>query len=82
MQSVEINVTVKLDLSPIIQPGSLQRSVVHLKAGHAHDMQWRKRCGTQAGDIAGVWRDLRFIQRDMKHYRLVLSILYAAKFII
>ena len=50
-------------LRPVIEAGSLQRAVVHAKAGDADDVQRHVGRGTQSCDVAGVGWDLRFDER-------------------
>src|SRR5262245_34999954 len=64
---IQIDMSMELDLGPVVESGTLQGAVVHLKACNSYDMQRREGRGAEPSDIARIRRDLRFIQCDMKH---------------
>lgn len=57
---------------PIIQTGTFERTVIHPKPGWPDNMKTRTGRGAKPGDIARVWRYLRFVKCDMQHLYLVL----------
>src|SRR5262249_27971388 len=59
---------------PVIEPRAAQRAVVGAEAEAADQVQHRARGGAQAGDVAGVGRDLRFPQGHVQHARLPTSL--------
>ena len=61
----EVDVTMKLDLVPIIEPSPLQCAIVHPEAGNAHNVKRRSRGRAQPCYVAGVGRDLGFVQSDV-----------------
>ncbi len=59
--------TVQVYLVPVIDGGAAHRALAEREAGTADDVQGRAGGHTQANDIAGVGRDFRFQQCDVKH---------------
>ena len=51
----------------VVQPGAAQLGIFHGKAQRLDQVQVAPCIGGQANDIAGVGRNLRLIQHDMKH---------------
>jgi hypothetical protein len=52
---------------PIIQTGASQFAVIQHESQGMYEVQSSAGIGTKAYDIAGVGRDLRLVQHNMKH---------------
>lgn len=52
----------------VIQAGTLELAVIQRKAERMEQMQTAAGIGAKAYDIAGVGRNLRLIQDNMKHF--------------
>jgi hypothetical protein len=50
----------------IVQAGAAQPLVVDLETERMHEMQRTARIGAQAYDVAGVGRDFRLVEDDVK----------------
>jgi hypothetical protein len=53
----------------IVEPGALQLPVFHGEAERLDQMQARAGIGREADHVAGVRRDLRRVEHDLKHER-------------
>jgi len=62
--------TAPIHLRPIIDARAPQGLVIQTKSKPADQVQGCPRRGAEAGDVAGIGRDLRFPQSDMKHGRV------------
>ena len=51
----------------VIESRPFQLPVIHLKSQRPNEMQARAGIGAQAYNVPGVWWNLRFEQRDVKH---------------
>jgi hypothetical protein len=51
----------------VIQPGATHPGVIERKTQRLDQMELRPGVGTQADDVAGIRRDFRFDQYDVKH---------------
>lgn len=65
VETFEIDMTVQINVFPIVEAGAFQRPVVHPKTGDADNMQAGIRCGAEPGDVAGIRRYLWFDKRDV-----------------
>ena len=63
-----VQLTVK---DPALRPRPLEPAVLDGKAHRADQVQLRPRHRAGAGNIAGILRDLRLYQHNMKHIRLL-----------
>jgi hypothetical protein len=62
VQSLEIDVTVELNVLPIVQSGPFQCTVVHFEPGHPDNMQRCVGRGALACDVARVGRYFRLVE--------------------
>jgi hypothetical protein len=56
----------ELDFAPVVQARSSHSLVVRSKPELADKMQRRERSGAEPGYVAGVRRNFRFNERDLK----------------
>lgn len=63
----ETGVTMELDGVPVVEAGAAEGALINAEAERANQVQGAIRGGAQAGDVAGVGRDFRFVKRDVQH---------------
>ena len=63
---IEAGVDGELKLVPVIQPGPLERAIVDGESKRLDEVEGATGRGAQARDVAGVGRDLRFHEDDVK----------------
>lgn len=63
----------------IIEPRSLQTLVVEAKPQRLHQVERRARVGAQANGIAGIRRNLRLEEHDVKHLEARAALAIAAR---
>lgn len=60
----------------IIQPGAAHPGVINGKSQRFDQVQTRARIGAQADHIAGIGRNLRLVEDDMEHGRILAERLH------
>jgi len=57
----------------VIQPGAAHRTLVEAEPQRLDEVQPRARVGAEPDDVAGVGRDLGFVQDDVQHRRRIVA---------
>ena len=68
VECFKIRVPSEIYFGPIVETGATHRAIVHTKSRDADDVQGNVRRRTQSRDVAGVWRNLRFDERNAEHF--------------
>jgi hypothetical protein len=58
-------VTTDVHVRPVVEPGTAQGTVVDAEAEAADEVKRRPGGSAEARDVAGVWRNLGFPERDV-----------------
>jgi hypothetical protein len=75
-QRLEIQVPPEGNQGPIIQAGTAKVLVIKEKSQRFHQVQAAPGGGTETGDVPCVLRDLRLVEDNVEHDRLLLRLVF------